>query len=309
MGCGSHQRPFPCPGRVQGANLPKGNAMENNALLEPIRVRYYGNSGPQVVLLHGGPGAPGSLAPLARRLGERFRVMEPLQRTSGGPALTVVRHEMDLREVLQPQLSEGPISLVGFSWGAMLALTYAARHPADVDRVVLIGCGTFDSLSRATYQVCMEQHTSAATRMRLSTLGAELSARKNPVRRNELFAEFGKIYTRLQAFNPVAAEAESVCCDEAGFNETWKDVLSLQEQGIQPAEFVGISAPVTMIHGDEDPHPGPLIHDSLAPFIRNLKYLGLARCGHTPWIEKEAGDHFHKILTQCLGQDHAHAII
>lgn len=54
----------------------------------PIRVRRYGTSGPWVVLLHGGPGAGGYLAPLARSLADSFRVLEPLQRGSGSEPLT-----------------------------------------------------------------------------------------------------------------------------------------------------------------------------------------------------------------------------
>ena len=65
----------------------------------------------------------------------------------------------------------------------------------------------------------------------------------------------------------------------AGFRETWDDALSLQARGVQPAEFTRIQAPVTMIHGDEDPHPGRMIYDSLAPFLRNVQYREVSRCG------------------------------
>jgi len=40
-------------------------------------MRTYGISGPIVIVLHGGPGAAGYLAPLARGLAESFRVLEP----------------------------------------------------------------------------------------------------------------------------------------------------------------------------------------------------------------------------------------
>jgi len=45
------------------------------------------------------------MAPVAWCLSDRFQVLEPLQRTSG--------------------VVQGPVRLVGFSWGAMLALTEA----------------------------------------------------------------------------------------------------------------------------------------------------------------------------------------
>ena len=51
--------------------------------LQLMRIREYGSAGPMVVLLHGGPGAPGYMAPVARELADSFRVLEPLQRGSG----------------------------------------------------------------------------------------------------------------------------------------------------------------------------------------------------------------------------------
>jgi hypothetical protein len=42
-----------------------------------MRIRTYDNSGPIVAVLHGGPGAPGSIAPAARGLADSFHVLEP----------------------------------------------------------------------------------------------------------------------------------------------------------------------------------------------------------------------------------------
>ena len=90
-----------------------------------IEVREYGESGPTVVLLHGGPGAPGSVASLARDLSSDFRVLEPLQRCSGNEVLTVERHCLDLAAVAPEKTL-----LVGWSWGAMLALSFFDMNPA-----------------------------------------------------------------------------------------------------------------------------------------------------------------------------------
>ena len=76
--------------------------------------------------------------------------------------------------------------------------------------------------------------------------------------------------------------------------------MSLQERGIQPAEFSHIVAPVTMIHGEADPHPGRLIHESLKPFIARLTYVEIPECGHEPWIERRAEEAFYTVLTECL---------
>lgn len=265
-----------------------------------IQVRSYGNSGPYVVLLHGGPGVPGDMAPLARHLCNQFRILEPLQRISGDVPLTVARHVSDLYDVLQDPVQEGPVRLVGHSWGAMLALTYAARYPAEVDRIVIIGCGTFDKRSRKAYQIHMAQRMNSNDRRHINNLKAQLAVEKGRQRRNELFAEFGAIYTRIQSFNSLVTNSEVLNYDEGGFSETWKDAISLQDRGVQPAEFKRIQAPVIMVHGDEDPHPGSSIYRSITPFIRDIQYRELSRCGHIPWIERDAKDEFYEFLTECL---------
>ena len=91
-----------------------------------IHIRRYGTAGPEVVVLHGGPGAPGHMAPVAKALADSFRVLEPFQRSSGSERLTVAHHIADLHEVVQSSCESAQPALVGSSWGAMLALCYAA---------------------------------------------------------------------------------------------------------------------------------------------------------------------------------------
>ena len=268
----------------------------------PIEIRFCGENGPFVVLVHGGPGAAGQMGAVGRRLSGRFRVVEPLQRASGVVPLTVAQHVADLCEVLRGPLEEGPVRLVGFSWGAMLALTYAARYPTQVERLILIGCGTFDRRAREAYEAAMTERMDADLRRRFEELTVRLAGETDRRRRDKLFAEFGSLCTRIQAFDPLASESEEeMLYDEVGFRETWSDAVSLQEQGIQPAEFAAVKAPVTMIHGDADPHPGRLIFESLEPIISNIQYRELSRCGHTPWIERHAKEAFYELLGECLG--------
>jgi pimeloyl-ACP methyl ester carboxylesterase len=78
------------------------------------------------------------MATMARELASVFRVLETLQRGSGGDTLTVADHVADLREVVRSQASDARPAVVGFSWGATLALAFAAAHPDLVGPLVLI---------------------------------------------------------------------------------------------------------------------------------------------------------------------------
>ena len=114
-----------------------------------MRVRRYGKPGALVIVLHGGPGTAGYLAPLARGLADTFRVSEPFQRGSGAEPLTVARHIADLHELVETSGAGPRPALVGHSWGAMLALAYAASYPEAAAALVLVGSGTFDPAARA----------------------------------------------------------------------------------------------------------------------------------------------------------------
>src|SRR5215471_11358752 len=106
-----------------------------------LRVRGYGQSGPGVIVLHGGPGAAGHMAPVASGLAQSYRVFEPFQRGSGAEPLNVATHVADLHEIVTT-CARGSPALIGASWGAMLALAYAAAHPSSVGPLILVGCGT-----------------------------------------------------------------------------------------------------------------------------------------------------------------------
>src|SRR5215470_15345200 len=120
--------------------------------MSDLVVREYGSGLETVVAVHGGPAAAGDLAPLARKLGERWRVLEPYQRGRGSRPLTVSTHVQDLDDLIHERCAGRPTIIVGHSWGAMLALAYAAEHPATAAALVLVGCGTFSRGARQEFE-------------------------------------------------------------------------------------------------------------------------------------------------------------
>ena len=69
-----------------------------------------------------------------------------------------------------------------------------------------------------------------------------------------------------------------------------------------PAAFSAIDAPVIMLHGTVDPHPGGMILDNLRSYIPHLEYREWERCGHYPWLESVVRDEFLKVLRQWLNE-------
>jgi len=259
-----------------------------------MRVREYGETGPFVLLLHGGPAAPGEMAPVARGLSDRFRILEPFQRSSGAEPLSVARHVEDLHALIASRREAAPPAVVGFSWGAMLALAHAAAYPSDSGCLVLVGCGTFDAPSRDRMRAILEERTEDALRARLAHL---TEAFPDPDAR--MMAHHAATLP-LYAYDLSSAETEAETVDARAYRETWDDALRLQREGAHPAAFAAIACPVLMLHGAEDPHPGRMIRDSLAPHIRRLEYRELARCGHYPWLERAAREAFFSSLREWL---------
>lgn len=249
-----------------------------------IFVREYGGSGPVAVLLHGGPGAPGSMAPLARRLAGTHRVLEPFQRGSGKTPLTVATHVEDLHEVLVACAGAQRPALIGSCWGAILALAYASAHPEWAGPLVLVGCRSFHLSARQRMQQTLDQRMTEPIR------GALAHAQQLGTDDDRLKASAHAI-RRIFSYEPHAANGEERL-DPRAQQETWNDLLRLHAEGIYPQAFVRVQRPVLMIHGDHDPHPGRMIHSTLKPYLPQMEYLELERCGHYPWHEHWAAEEF-----------------
>ena len=261
-----------------------------------LRIHKYGNAGTWVVALHGGPAAVGEAAPIARGLADSFHVLEPWQRGSGSEPLTVARHIADLHEVIQTYCKGTHPFLIGESWGAMLALAFAAEHPDKSGPLVLVGCGTFDENSRAKLVRTIEERTTENMRREFERIEREVA---NP---NERLIQQVRISASIYDCNPLP-DSRNNCCepfDLQAHRETWEDMLRLQRDGVYPQAFSAINVPVLMLHGTYDPHPGRDIYNSLKPYLPQLEYMEFERCGHSPWREKTVSDEFFRVLQEWI---------
>ena len=267
---------------------------------EPIECRHHGADGPKTVVLHGGPGAPGSALGLCRVLMAWSSVLEPLQRRSGAVPLSVDVHVEDLAAVAPDRAI-----VVGHSWGAMLALSFATAHPERVRALILVGCGTYDEAGRAMYQRAVAARYSDEDRERLDALRAAIDRASTDSERDRLLAQRARISMQTQSVDRLDdPDNEITVVDYRGHAETWSDAVARQSSGTEPAAFASITCPVTMIHGADDPHPGPHTAAVLRRFIPQLEYIELPRCGHEPWCERHARPAFADALRRAvLGHD------
>jgi pimeloyl-ACP methyl ester carboxylesterase len=129
---------------------------------------------PAVVLLHGGPGLPDYLEPVAALIDDLCLVHRYDQRGTGGSTWTgehtIARHLDDLVSLLDAWGHERVV-LVGHSFGTVLASYFLLRHPERVAGLVQIA-GPFLDLWRDAYVATERARRSAVQQARFEELAA-----------------------------------------------------------------------------------------------------------------------------------------
>jgi pimeloyl-ACP methyl ester carboxylesterase len=246
-----------------------------------------------VAVIHGGPGAPGEMAPVARELARDWGILEPLQ-----TAKSVREQVEELKTVLQDK-ADLPVTLIGFSWGAWLSFIFAANYPAFVRKLILVGSGPFEEKYATKIQEIRLNRLSQEEKTEVKSL---LDILENPTAKdkNSAFARFGELFSKADAYDPTLQESGVTDCDVDTFQAVWGEAAKLRKSGklLQLAER--IKCRVVAIHGDYDPHPAEGVKKPLSASLKDFRFILLQNCGHNPWIEKQARDEFYRILKQEL---------
>jgi pimeloyl-ACP methyl ester carboxylesterase len=100
-----------------------------------MNLRLYGKEPFIIAVVHGGPGARGSVAPVAKEMSHYFGVLEPLQ------TKTTVKGQVDELFNKLSVYASFPITLIGHSWGAWLSIISFTLPISPLSRRTLIPCG------------------------------------------------------------------------------------------------------------------------------------------------------------------------
>ncbi|MDQ6870626.1 MAG: alpha/beta hydrolase [Gemmatimonadota bacterium] len=274
-------KPIPAP-REEGFTTTTGSPL--------YWARYGRTSAPKLLLLHGGPGADHCyMLPQMLQLGERFDLLFYDQRgggrskSNGRDPITWRTHVEDLGAVVT-EFGLEPLSMVGYSWGAMLALLYTIEqrenpHLVPPARLALMSPAPLTSDYRRAFEseFNRRQQAPGIHELRDKLAGSGLRE-KDPAgyrqRAFELsvagyFADPGKARD-LTPFRVVGKVQQSVWESLGNF-----DLIS---------DLEGIRTPSIVIHGRDDPIP-------LASSVEAARAIGtnlvvLDDCGHVPYVEQ-----------------------
>jgi proline iminopeptidase len=235
--------------------------------------------GPDVaVMLHGGPGAshdylrPGldALAQPGRR-----RLFYYDQRGSGRSPLaagvqpgTWHEHVADL-DAVRVHLGGAPMTLVGYSWGALLAMLYAVEHRAHVARLVLVSPAPAAARERAQAK---ERLAAMGARPQVAALRARLDMTD---RRNRFALAVAGYFVdpeRALGLTPFVVK-------QSAEDAIWR---SLGDYDLRPS-LRGLGVPAIVAHGDEDPIPIATARATAGAL--DAEFVAIERCGHVPYVE------------------------
>jgi proline iminopeptidase len=274
-------KPIPAP-REEGFTTTTGSPL--------YWARYGRTDAPKLIVLHGGPGADHCyMLPQMLQLGERYDLLFYDQRGGGRSKadsrdpITWRTHVEDLGAVVT-EFGLEPLSVVGYSWGGMLALLYTIEqrknpHLVPPARLALMSPAPLTLEYRRAFEAEFNRRQQAPEIQQSREELAQSGLReKDPAvyrqRAFELgvagyFADPRKAHD-LTPFRVVGKVQQSV----------WESLGNFDLIG----DLKGIKTPSIVIHGRDDPIP-------LASSVEAARAIGtnlvvLDDCGHVPYVEQ-----------------------
>jgi len=267
----------------------------------PLYWCAYGEAGAEpLLLLHGGPGAHHDyLLPQMLRLersprGRRRELLFYDQRGGGRSRsdsreseghVTWETHVADLERVIA-ELRPSPLTLVGYSWGGLLALLYAREAAAgrvqpSPTRMVLIDPAPVARRWREQFEREFARRQSGAE---VQALRDELAA--SGLRESDMDAYRHRSFELSVAgyfANPRAAR------DLTPFRVTGRVQQSVWESLgdydlLADPDFQRIDAPILIVHGRQDPIPLRSSEECASALHATLVVID--QCGHVPYVEQ-----------------------
>lgn len=254
-------------------------------------------AGPEVVVLHGGPGAHHDYLLPGFDLLARRRTLVYYDQRGGGrsPVAREVpvgwREQVADLEALRVLWGRDQLALAGYSWGGLLALLYALEHPGRVERLALISTAPVWRGAREIFeQRFLERGASPVIQQMRAELASSGLKERDPERyRRRAFelsvAGYFHDPDRVKDLTPFRITGRTQ-------TEVWE---SLGDFDLRP-RLPEIGVPAVVLHGDDDPIPleaSRILAQGLAAPLHVLP-----DCGHVPYVE--APDRFVELLDPFL---------
>jgi len=254
-----------------------------------INPREYGSPPFIVVVIHGGPGAAGQMRPVAQELSQFYGTLEPLQ-----TSMSLEGQINELHSLLKKHETK-PMTLIGHSWGAWLVFLYASQYPSSVNKIILVSSGPFEEHYAAQIMTTRLNRLNEKEKIQFKML---IDGLKNPYEQDKtkFFTDLGRLFFKTDSFNSLQHTDEEIDYRYDIFEGVWSEAEKLRRNGTLLEMGKQICCPVVAIHGDYDPHPATGIEEPLSRIVKDFRFILLKKCGHYPWMERDAKNKFYKII-------------
>jgi proline iminopeptidase len=256
--------------------------------------------GTPMIVLHGGPDFDiAYLLPELDRLSDKFHLIYYDQRGRGRstnhvkPEEVTLESEMADLDQVREHFRLDKVVLLGHSWGTVLALEYALRHPERVSRLVLMDPAPASAADINRFRKERLEKWPALVELRKAIADTTAYKEADPdavvayyrvhfkpaLARSE---DYEKLILRMQArFIEEGKEGilKSRAVEDRLVNETW---ASSNGYDLHP-KLKGLNIPTLVITGDHDFFPFAAEH--IAQAIPGARLVTLKDCGHFPYLE------------------------
>jgi proline iminopeptidase len=251
--------------------------------------------GPVIVLLSGGPGFDVDyMLPVAEKLAGSFTCVLLEQRGTGrsrppaiNPSTISLDKVVDDLEALRVHLKLDALTLVGHSWGGMLAMAYAAAYPQNVGRLALVASGGMDM----TFQPYFGHNIEA--RLWPADLEARKAA-KTPIENISAilpayFFDRGKAvaFAKAMPADSLHTDVGAALTPDLARHYNVRESLKM------------VDRPALIVQGRQDP-VGESTAYEIHLTLRGSSLKLIDQCGHFPWIEQP--DKFYPIVSEFLAR-------
>jgi proline iminopeptidase len=265
---------------------------------ERLYVREVGHGLP-IMILHGGPDFDQQyLLPEMDRLADEFHLVYYDQRGRGRSFsgvqpqdVTMVTEVEDLDRVRE-SLGLESIAMLGHSWGGLLAMEYAIRHPERVSHLILMSPAPASRADAAALRAELARRKSPAQTKRMTELRSDPRFRSGDI---DSEAEYYRIHFGTTLRNPDWLDAvvrrlrsafteEGIVAARAIEDQLYEDTWERNEYDLIPA-LRQLDIPTLVMTGDNDFVPWE-VTARIAEAIRGSRIEVLADCGHFPYLEQ-----------------------
>lgn len=268
-----------------------------------LYVRAIGE-GPPVIVLHGGPDFDHRyLLPDLDRLGDSFRLIYYDQRGRGRSAQSVRPEDVsldsdldDLDAVRRHFRLDAPV-LLGHSWGTVLALEYALRHPTRVSRLVLMNPAPVSADDVAAFRKAyLERQGADMARQRAIVASAAYQAGDPEAVVARYRLHFKPALKRREHYEALMSVMQAAFLSQgrdgivrarAVEDRLMRDTWEVPGYDLLP-RLRGLRVPTLVIAGADDFIPVE-IAERIAKALPGAELVTVENCGHFAYLEC-AGD-------------------